>query len=39
MELRGRQLSMSTKGLSNEGLGDSVSVTSDGIAAVYTERS
>ena len=38
-ELRGRQLSMSTRGLSNEGLGDSVSVTSDGIAAVYTERS
>lgn len=37
-ELAGKQLQMSTKGLSNEGLGDPVRVTSDGVVAVYVER-
>ena len=37
-ELSEKQLQMSTKGLSNEGLGDPVRVTSDGAVAVYVER-
>jgi len=37
-ELAGQQLQLSTKGLSNEGLGDLVRVTSDGVVAVYVER-
>ena len=38
-ELAGQQLKMSTRGLSNEGLGALVRVTSDGVVAVYVERS
>ena len=38
-ELAGKRLKMSTRGLSNEGLGALVRVTSDGVVAVYVERS